>query len=345
MIRRRVLAVRSDSLGDVLLTGPAIRALALQADVTLLCGPRGLEAARLLPDVSRVMCAELPWIDPDPKPVRRAEVRRLMERVAAVDADRAVIFTSFHQSALPLALLLRLAGVPRIAAISEDYAGALLDVRHPDPGDVHEVERALSLAAAAGFLPAHEDDTSLRIRDCGPPPPEVRALGRYVVVHPGVSVTARMWPAERSEALVHALAGDGWNVVVTGAIAETELTARVAGDRALDVGGRLDVPRLAAVIAGADVLIAPNTGPAHLAAAVGTPVVSLFAPVVSAKRWRPWGVPSVVLGDQDAACAGTRARHCPIEGHPCLTSVSVEDVVRSTAALAGGARSTEGAVA
>lgn len=345
MMRARVLAVRSDSLGDVLLTGPAIRAVAAHADVTLLCGPRGLEAARLLPGVVRVMCAELPWIDPDPKPVRRAEVRRLIERVAAADVDQAVIFTSFHQSALPLALLLRLAGVPRIAAISEDYPGALLDVRHRDPGEVHEVERAVSLAAAAGFSAPHGDDASLRIRDCGPPPEDVRALGRYVVVHPGASVPARMWPPERSEALVRELVVDGWNVVVTGAVAETRLTARVAGNVALDLGGRVDFARLAAVIAGADVLVAPNTGPAHIAAAVGTPVVSLFAPVVSATRWRPWGVPCVLLGDQDAACAGTRARRCPVDGHPCLSSVSVADVVRAVGALARRAHSTEGAVA
>ena len=65
-----------------------------------------------------------------------------------------------------------------------------------------------------------------------------------------------------------------------------------------------------------------NTGPAHLAAAVGTPVVSLFAPVVPAARWAPYGVPSVLLGDQDAPCRGTRATDCPVPGHPCLASVT-----------------------
>ena len=329
-------------MGDVLLTGPAIRAVAARAEVTLLCGPRGLDAARLLPGVSHVICAELPWIDPDPRPVRRAAMQLLIDRIAEIGADEAVIFTSFHQSALPLALLLRMAGVPRISAISEDYPGALLDVRHRDPGEVHEVERALSLAAAAGFPQPQRDDMSLRINDCGPPPPSVRALGRYVVVHPGASVPARMWPAERSRELVDALVDDGWNVVVTGAAAEAGLTGRVARRRALDLGGRLEPRQLAAVVGGADVLVAPNTGPAHIAAAVGTPVVSLFAPVVSARRWRPWGVPCVVLGDQQAPCAGTRARQCPVEGHPCLTSVDVEQV---TSAVSSLARSTEGAVA
>ena len=59
---------------------------------------------------------------------------------------------------------------------------------------------------------------------------------------------------------------------------------------------------LAEVLAGADAVVVGNTGPAHLAAAVGTPVVSLFAPVVPAARWRPWGVPQVLLGNQEAPC-------------------------------------------
>jgi ADP-heptose:LPS heptosyltransferase len=77
-----------------------------------------------------------------------------------------------------------------------------------------------------------------------------------------------------------------------------------------------------------------NTGPAHLAAAVGTPVVSLYAPTVPAVRWRPWGVPHVLLGDQEIACAGCRARVCPYEGHPCLGAVSVDEVVAAVEALA-----------
>lgn len=72
----------------------------------------------------------------------------------------------------------------------------------------------------------------------------------------------------------------------------------------------LNLPELAAVLDRAECVVAANTGPAHLAAAVGTPVVSLFAPVVPVERWRPYGVPVVVLGDRTAPCRGTRARAC-----------------------------------
>jgi ADP-heptose:LPS heptosyltransferase len=90
---------------------------------------------------------------------------------------------------------------------------------------------------------------------------------------------------------------------------------------------------LAAVLAGADVAVAPNTGAAHLAAAVGTPVVSLFAPVVPAARWAPYGVPAVIVGRQDAPCAGSRARVCPVPGHPCLDLIDPDDVAAAVAEL------------
>ena len=107
----------------------------------------------------------------------------------------------------------------------------------------------------------------------------------------------------------------------------------MADGRALDLAGAVDLAGLAAVLAGAEVVVAPNTGPAHLAAAVGTPVVSLFAPVVPPERWAPYGVPVVLLGDQEAACRLTRARHCPVPGHPCLDGIDPAAVVAAVATL------------
>jgi ADP-heptose:LPS heptosyltransferase len=100
-----------------------------------------------------------------------------------------------------------------------------------------------------------------------------------------------------------------------------------------DLGGETDLPGLAAVLAGADAVVVGNTGPAHLAAAVGTPVVSLFAPTVPAVRWRPWMVPHELLYT-DVPCAGCRARVCPVAGHPCLGGVTVTDVLAAVDRLA-----------
>jgi ADP-heptose:LPS heptosyltransferase len=160
--------------------------------------------------------------------------------------------------------------------------------------------------------------------------------GPYVVVHPGVSVPARAWAPERHAALVDALVGGGRRVVVTGGAEERALTAMVAGGRragVADLGGKVDLAGLAEVLGGAEVVVVGNTGPAHLAAAVGVPVVSLFSPVVPAVRWRPWGVPQVLLGDQGAACAGSRARVCPLPGHSCLDAVSVGEVLAAVERL------------
>src|SRR5947199_7372 len=80
-----------------------------------------------------------PWIDPEPEPVDATTIRALADDLRSRRIDQAIILTSFHQSALPLALVLRMAGVPKIAAISDDYPGSLLDIRHRVEDDIHEV--------------------------------------------------------------------------------------------------------------------------------------------------------------------------------------------------------------
>lgn len=350
----RVLVARLDSMGDVLLAGPALRAVAhgkkpdgsRPNDVLLLCGPEGESAGQMLPDVTETHTWPCPWIA-NPAPPADAELtNRLVDFVRASRIDEAVILTSFHQSPLPLALLLRLAGVERITGASTDYAGSLLDVRLK-PGedfveDQPEAIRALGIARAAGFELPSGDDGKLRIASAGKPDRLVEELtreGSYIVVHPGAAVPARAWPALHHAALVELLEAYGHRVVVTGGPAETSLTATVAGPSALNLGGRTSLRTLAEVLKGAAVVVTGNTGPAHLAAAVGTPVVCLFSPVVPAVRWAPYGVPLELLGDQDAPCANSRARECPVPGHPCLASVSPEQVVEAVERLLGGVSS------
>ncbi|VTR78824.1 glycosyltransferase family 9 protein [Cellulomonas hominis] len=336
----RVLAVRLDSDGDVLLTGPAVRALRALGPVDVLASPQGSRAAALLPGVDEVLTFDAPWSGYRPAVFDQAAVAQVVGAVADRRYARAVVFTSFHQSPLPTALLLRLAGVQHVAATSEDYPGSLLDVRHRRPEGLHEVEAALDLAhAAGGHLPAG-DDGRLAVRG---PLPEVHGLVPdlpYVVLHPGASVPARAPRPEDARAAVAALTGAGWPVVVTGGPTERGLTARVAEGvpGAVDLGGRTDLATLAGVLAGAAAVVVGNTGPAHLAAAVGTPVVSLFAPVVPADRWAPYGVPTVLLGDPGAPCAGTRARECPVPGHPCLAGVDPAEVVAAVDRLTADAR-------
>ncbi|MFD7712820.1 glycosyltransferase family 9 protein [Streptomyces sp. NPDC059786] len=342
--RPRTLVVRLDSAGDVLLAGPAVRAVAAgSAHTALLCGPQGGQAARLLPGVDEVIEFDAPWVGLEPPPVSRVETRRLLHALTAGRFDRALVLVSYHQSPLPVALLLRLAGIGWIAADSEDYPGALLDLRHHRLPHRHEALAALDLARDAGFtLPGGDgngdgDDGALRVHT----PPHTAHLtgaGPYVVLHPGAAVPARAWSPGRAARAVAALAAAGHRVVVTGGPGERDLTAKVAGGHGLDLGGATDLRTLSGVLAAARVVVAGNTGPAHLAAAVGTPVACLFAPVVPAERWGPYGVPHVLLGDQDAGCARSRARHCPLPGHPCLDGVGDAEVLAAVAALGGEGR-------
>jgi ADP-heptose:LPS heptosyltransferase len=335
-----VLVVRLDNVGDVLLTGPAVRAVAEKTRVTFLCGPNGVSAARLLVGIEGIIVHRAPWIDARPEPLDTAATQQLIDRVRAVRPDRAIVLTSFHQSALPTALLLRLAGVPFVGAISEDYPGSLLDVRHRVADDIHEVERNLSLVAACGYRLRAGDDARLLIRDEAGLP-TFKGLERYVVVHPGASTPARRWDPARSAELVEGLVRRGHRVVVTGSASERELTAGVVGrprSEVVDLTGKLDLQALAGVVAGADAIVVGNSGPAHLAAAVQTPVVSLYAPTVPSVRWRPWRVPHTLLGMQDIPCAGCRARVCPMTEHPCLSSIETGAVIEAVESLAGRRR-------
>lgn len=320
----RVVMTRLDSAGDVLLAGPAIRAFAGEADVTLVCSTVGLPAARLLPGISTVRF-DAPWVHGDPPALRARDLARLVWRLRGF--DEGIILTSSFQSSLPMAMLMRLAGINRITAISDHYPGSLIDNRVYVDDDLHEVRRNLAVVEAAGY---HGSDTFTVID----PLPEYPVPPRpYVVIHPGAEAPSRaIDPQLAQDAVVH-LQASGYDVVVTGSLPEKRLTAHVAGGVAHDFGGRTTFAQLGYVLAHAQAVVSGNTGAGHLAASVGTPVVSLFAPVVPAHKWAPYGVPLVILGDQRAACADTRARQCPIPGHPCMARVTGAQIAQSVAGL------------
>ncbi len=153
------LVARLDSAGDVLISGPAVRAVAAAHDrVVFLAGPRGRSAGELLPGVDEVLEWQAPWVDFDSPPRTSDHVVSLVKQIVDLGAERALIFTSCHQSPLPLALLLRMAEIPWVAAISDDYPGRLLDLRHRVDARLPEPLRALSLAQAAAYrLPVGDD--------------------------------------------------------------------------------------------------------------------------------------------------------------------------------------------
>jgi ADP-heptose:LPS heptosyltransferase len=324
----RVVVTRLDGAGDVLLAGPALRAVSRRADVTLLCSSAGLPAARLLPGITTKVFNG-PWVHRDSPPVRARELVGLVWGLRGY--HEAIILTSSFQSSLPMALLLRMAGIGAITAISDDYPGSLLDSRVRVKDDLHEVQRNLATVRAAGY----PGDDRLILRDDLPEYPMPN--GDYVVLHPGAGASSRAIGESLATSAVEHLSAAGLTVLVTGNLKEKSLTARVAGDKGMDLGGRTTFGQLAYLLRGSRAAIVGDTGLAHLAASVGTPVVSV-APVVPPRTWAPYGVPSVVLGDQDAPFVDPRVRDKPTPGLPCLTGLSGAEIASTVLDLVQGVR-------
>ena len=341
---RRLLCVRLDSMGDVLMSTPAIRAFreSLPAcSITLLTSPAGAAAARLVPEIDEVIAYAAPWMKGTASATASASLeadREIIERLGNFDA--AAIFTVYSQSPLPAAYLCTLAGIPlRLAHCRENPYRLLSDwVPDPEPAAMvrHEVRRQLDLAAAVG---CRTSDVRLSLRV----PPAARrkvrrlvaSLGRpLVVVHPGASAASRRYPAESyARAIDLLIEQSGCEAVFTGDAGEEALVATVRaamGQPSHALVAELDLGELAALIGEADLLVSNNTGPAHLAAAAGTPVVDLYA--LTNPQHTPWQVKNRVLF-HDVPCRNCYKSVCPAGHHDCLRRVPPERVTAAALEL------------
>jgi ADP-heptose:LPS heptosyltransferase len=338
---RRILVVRPDNLGDVLLTGPALtslRAAAPHARIDLLASPGGATAAALLPEIDGTVVAKVSWQqidgptgqDPDPD-------ADLVAELAGRGYEAAVLLTSFSQSPWPAAEICRRAGIPVRAGMSKEFGGTALTHWVPAPDDaLHQVDRALHLlerlavpAAArtlhAAVPAAGRSHARATLADLGLP------TGPYAVLLPGASCPSRRYPGFRE---VAAGLAARLPVIVSGPAAEEELVASVADGSAgvHPLPGALDVPGLAGLLASAAVAVTNNSGGMHLADAVGTPVTVLFAGTEEVGQYRPRSVPAAVLG-RPVSCSPCRQFRCPF-ALECL-DVPPAEVVAAALDLAG----------
>jgi lipopolysaccharide heptosyltransferase II len=266
--------------------------------------------------------------------------RALMETLGAREFDAAVIFTVYSQSPLPAAYLCYLAGIPRRLAHCHENPYHLLTDWRPDlePEKLvrHEVERQLDLVAAVGARTANTrlsfavpDWATERVRRL------IGPLGApAVVVHVGASAASRRYPPEQYAKAVDLLvARTGCAALFTGDADEEPLVRSVQeamSQPSHSLVGRLELAELGALIAEADLVISNNTGPAHIAAAVDTPVVDLYA--LTNPQHTPWLVKSRVLF-HDVPCRNCYKSVCPAGHHDCLKRVPPERVAEAAMEL------------
>jgi lipopolysaccharide heptosyltransferase II len=344
-----LLCVRLDSAGDVLMTTPALRALKASRrgrKLTLLTSPSGAAIARIVPEIDDVITYAAPWVKNDePGDSRReyAMVRRLRER----RFDGAVIFCVFSQNPLPAAFLCHLADIPLRLAYCRENPYQVLTHWVPDPepksGIRHEVRRQLDLVSTIGCLPKDEGFslhvpararmTVHRMLRTFPRDPD-RPL---VVIHPGAAALSRRYPAELfamvADTVIHDL---GANIIFTGTPPELPIVDKVRSLMrlpSLSVAGQLDMEQLCALIAAANLLISNNTGPVHIAAAVGTKTVDIYA--MTNPQHTPWKIENRVL-THDVPCKYCYKSVCPEGHHDCLKLIAPEQVVAAAGELLNG---------
>jgi lipopolysaccharide heptosyltransferase II len=353
---RRILCVRLDSLGDVLMCTPAMRALREAVPgrtLTLLSSPSGAAALPFIPELDDAVAWSAPWTkSPMPSPTT---TEAPIAALAARAFDAAVIFTTYTQSALPAALLCQLAGIPlRLAHCRENPYDLLTDwIPDPEPATLvrHEVQRQLALVQRVGcrsaalglsFVPRPADVAAARTR--------LGAAGidpdrPWILLHPGASAASRRYPPAHWADVLRLLALElQLPLVLTGSTAEGELVDGIqfaSAVPAVSLAGRLSLGELGAALRLATVAVTNNTGPAHMAAAVGTPVVDLYA--LTNPQHTPWNVCSRVLF-HDVPCRFCYRSTCP-EGHQaCLAGIAPQRVVDAVRDLLGATRAAPAAV-
>ncbi|MBC8991209.1 MULTISPECIES: glycosyltransferase family 9 protein [Micromonospora] len=307
-----ILVLRALGVGDLVTAVPALRGLR--------AGLPGRELVLAAPD----------WLAP------LAELTGAVDRVLPTTGPDRIAWTGPPPE---VAVNLHGRGPQSHRALAAVRPGRLLAHRNPDAGhpdgpawddDEHEVRRWCRLLHAYG-LPADPGDLALRRPAAGGVPAGLTLL------HPGSKIPAKRWPARRFAGLARELTARGHRVAVTGSAGERALAERVARDGGLPpeavLAGRTGLAELAALVAGARLVVSGDTGVAHLATGYGTASVVLFGPVPAAH----WGPPADrprhrALGAIEPThvnpdSTGSRG----VGSHPTLNAIGIDEVVAAVA--------------
>ena len=340
---RTILLIQLDHLGDAILSTvmfPALRGQYPQASIEVLASPSNRELFEATAEVDRVHVCRVS---------RLARTGRLGWTVATLWwgcrlRRRRVDLGIDVRGEFPHAMMLWLSGAPRRLGWNCGGGGFLLTQSPHFVANRPEVESRLALLAELGIHPETGADTP---RPAFRPSAQARrraaqwwANGRNVssravriVMHVGAGTPAKQWPVEHWRELIGRLVVRlGARIVLVGGpgdrtVARSILENRPCPDVA-DWTGCLGLDELAAVLKEADLFVGADSGPAHLAAAVGTPAVVLFSGTNSPRQWQPCGE-HVSVVRHAVECSPCHRRRCSRPGHPCMRGLTPERIAEA----------------
>lgn len=332
-----VLIVRTDRIGDVVLTLPMVPALHAKFP--------GRRISMLLRSYTQELVDGFAGLDSiltyddsgKPKPYS-ALVSELRQRRFDLVF---VVHPTFR-----LALLMFLARIPIRVGTGYRWYSFLFNRRvfeHRKTAEKHEAEYNLSLLRAVGCdvrgVPSISLGISEDARDAaaqGARRVGTQMSSKLVVLHPGSGGSARDWSARNFGDLARALTKDGFSVTVTGSSSERSLVdevVRMSGGTATALAGIFSLKELAAFISSARLFVSNSTGPLHIAAVVGAPVIAFYPPIreCSPLRWGPLTDKKTVFVADNGLCE--RCKGGPCQGNDCMDQITVDRVLEAAQKL------------
>ena len=336
---RRILCLRLERIGDLLMALPALaelRALAPEAEIDLVVGSWNQDLAGAIPGITRVETADAAWLTRDGTGSAAAP---LITRALAWRHRKYDLAINFEPD-IRSNLTLRAAHAKRSAGYISGGGGAFLDVALEYDATSHTEDNALALVRAAlgassGARPtpvlAVPDDRRAKAASMLAALPGTRRIG----IHVSGGRAIKQWPETRfREVAEHLVRDRDASLVLTGAPADRAqveiVRSALPPDRVLDLSAGTDLLTTAAVIQQLDLFVTGDTGPMHLARAVGTPIVAIFGPS-DPRRYGPRGARDVIVRIDLPCSPCNRIRLPPARctGHTpdCLNGIATAQVL------------------
>ena len=329
---QKILVIRLDSLGDAVMTLPALRALRERfpkAQIDFLLTPETAPLFAGGPEVDEVLTLECGWFSKKTGKNAGSALQRVCARIKSARYDLGIDF----RGDLRNALLLFSAGIPQRFGYGITGGGFLLTHCGKYSRKIHQVLLNLQLLAPLGIektpSPAsfaypeerkgHFQNSIGRLLPQGPEP--------RIVIHPGAGYASKRWPAEKFKSLIGEILQENLgNIILIGTEAEKSLfTPDFSAPKLTDLRGKTKLEDLPILFDACQLFIGNDSGPSHVAAAQGLPLLVLFSGTNDAAVWHPWAK-SLELISHSVPCSPCEVRECPLKHHDCMEKILVDQV-------------------